>query len=161
MGSRICGHDLDTSLINIGTWISIMTPTHSTKIIRLNYDVEDSNNPVVNPLCLAIFYLPKIWSLVSPYLVQSCSEKVIFTRTVIHYDLAIKLINHMLASGLRYCIITKRAKSISLYHVEGQTSFLLHAIQQVISKILGKHLYDHSVMKWRLMLSKYSFGTRE
>ena len=60
------------SIINSGTWMPIMNPTYSTKIfIGLNHDVKDSDNPVFNSLCLAIFYLPEIRSSVSPYLVQS------------------------------------------------------------------------------------------
>ena len=50
-----------------GTWMPIMTPTSSTKIvIGVNHNVN-----VFHFLCDTIFYLPEIWSAVSPYLAQS------------------------------------------------------------------------------------------
>jgi hypothetical protein len=110
---RECKHDRDTlqSIISSGTWMYIITPTYSTKTFI------NSKNPVFNPLYLAIYYLPEIWSSISPYLVQSHSQQVLFTCIVIRYHIVIELINQVLASDVRYCII-EWAQSISLCRVE-------------------------------------------
>jgi hypothetical protein len=108
-----------------------MIPTHSGRSLSVEPRCHDSINRVYNSLCLTIFYLHEIWLLVSLYLVQSCSWQVLFTRTVIQYHLVIKLINHVLASGVIYCI-AEWVWSISLCHMEGQIPILIHAPQQVL-----------------------------
>jgi hypothetical protein len=61
---------------------------------------QDSINPIYKFLCLTIFYLPEIRSSALPYLVQSRSQQVLFTRSAIQYHPTIKLINHVFANGV-------------------------------------------------------------
>jgi hypothetical protein len=68
------------SIIISGTWMSVMTPTHSTKIVdRLNLNVR-TLFPLSRDILLA---RDKIVGIT--YLVLSRSRQVLFTRTVIQY----------------------------------------------------------------------------
>jgi hypothetical protein len=58
----------------------------------------------------------------------------------------VKIINNVLASGVIYCT-TEWPQAISLRHVVGQISSLMHATQQVFSEIPERQLYDHPVTK--------------
>jgi hypothetical protein len=122
-----------SSIINSGIWKSMLTPTYSTKIIIGEPRYQDSINLVYKFLCLVIFYLPEIRSLVSPYLVQSRSQQVLFTHSGIQYHPMIKLIN----PNLDTCNPTSTFR------------------------LPERHLYDHPLIGWSLMILKLSFGTRE
>ena len=74
--------------------------TFNDDLYQLNHEVKDSINLVFDSLCLTIFYLLEIRSSVSPYLVQSRSQQVLFTRSAIQYHPVIKLINHVFANGV-------------------------------------------------------------
>jgi hypothetical protein len=91
-------------------------------------------NPVYEFLCLAIFYLPEIRSSVSPYLVQSRSQQVLFTRSAIQYHLVIKLINHVFANGVWYWLLS--GPGVYLSNIGGTNSISIHATQQVLSDYL-------------------------
>jgi hypothetical protein len=146
------------SIINSGIWKSISTPTHSTKIIISEPRCQDSINPVYEFLCLMIFYLPEIRSLVSPYLVQSHSQQVLFTCSAVQYH-PVKLINHVFANGVWYWL----PSGLGVYLSDmGGTKPNLDTCNPTSTLWLPeRHLYDHPFIVWRLMISKLSSSTRE
>jgi hypothetical protein len=147
------------SIINSGIWKSILTPIYSTKIIIGEPRCQDSINPVYKFLCLAIFYLPEIRSLASPYLVQSRSQQVLFTRSAIQYHPVIKLINHVFANGVWYWLPS--GPGVYLSDMGGTNPNLDTCNPTSTFRLPERHLYDHPLIGWRLMTSKLSFGTRE
>jgi hypothetical protein len=147
------------SIINSGIWKSILTPTYSTKIIIGEPRCQDSINPVYKFLCLAIFYLPEIRSSVSPYLVQSRSLQVLFTRSAIQYHPVIKLINHVFVNDVWYWLPSGPTVYLS---ITGGTNPNLDTCKPTSTFWLPeRHLYDHPLILWQLMISKLSSGTRE
>jgi hypothetical protein len=147
------------SIINSGIWKSILTPTHSTKIIIGEPWCQDSINPVYKFLCLAIFYLPKIQSSVSPYLVQSRSSQVLFTRSAIQYHPVIKLIYHVFANDVWYWLPS--GPGVYLSDMGGTNPNLDTCNPTSTFWLHERHLYDHPLIVWCLMTSKLSSGTRE
>jgi hypothetical protein len=121
-------------MINSGIWKSILTPTYSMEIIIGEPRCQDSINSVYKFLYLTIFYLPEIWSLVSPYLVQSRSQQVLFTLSTIQYHPVIKLINHVFANGIRYWLPS--GPGVYLSDMGGTNPISIHAIQQVLFNYL-------------------------
>jgi hypothetical protein len=148
-----------SSIINSGIWKSILTPTHSTKIIIGEPWCQDLINPVYEFLCLAIFYLPEIRSSVSPYLVKSRSQQVLFTRSTIQYHLVIKLINHVFANGVWYWLPSGPG-SISLRHGRDKSHLDICNLTSTF-RLPKRHLYDHPFIVWHLMTSKLSSSTRK
>jgi hypothetical protein len=126
----------DTISINnhSGIWKFILTLIYLRKIIIGEPRCQDSINPVYKFLCLTIFYLPKIQLSASPYLVQSHSQQVLFTRSAIQYHPMIKLISHVFATvyDIDYRV---SPEYISPSH-KGQISISIHATQQVLSDYL-------------------------
>jgi hypothetical protein len=133
------------SIINSGIWKSILTPTHSTKIIIGEPRCQDSNNPVYKLLCLTIFYLPEIWSSTSSYLVQSRSQQVLFTHFAIQYHPVIKLINHVFANDVWYWLPSGPEVYLSIM---GGTNPNLDTCNQTSTFWLPeRHLYDRPLIK--------------
>jgi hypothetical protein len=147
------------SIINSGIWKSILIPTYSTKIIIGEPRCQDSNNPVYEFLWLTIFYLPEIRSSVSPYLVQSRSQQVLFTHSTIQYHPVIKLINHVFANSVWYWLSSGPRVYLS---DKGGTNPNLDTCNPTSTfRLPERHLYDHPLIGWCLMTSKLSSGTRE
>jgi hypothetical protein len=112
-----------------------------------------------NFFCLAIFYLPEIRSSVSPYLVQSCSQQVLFTRFAIQYHTVIKLVNHMFVNGVWYWLPSGPGVYLSIM---GGTNHNLDTCNPTSNfRLPERHLYDHPFIVWHLVTSKFSCGTRE
>ena len=148
---------IETSLRSIiisGTWMSVMTPTHSTKIVdRLNLNVR-----TLFPLSRdTLLVRDQITSIT--YLVLSRSRQVLFTHTVIQYPC--DRTHRSLACKHRGCCVTEWAQRISFRHVDGQIPVLIHATPRVLSEVHERHLYDHPVTVWRLIPPKYSSDTSE
>jgi hypothetical protein len=116
-------------------------------------------NPVYEFLCLMIFYLPEIRSSASPYLVQSRSQQVLYTRSAIQYHPVIKLINHVFANGVWYWLPS--GPGVYLSDMGGTNPNLDTCNPTSTFRLPERHLYDHPFMVWRLMTSKLSSGTRE
>jgi hypothetical protein len=147
------------SIINSGIWKSILTPTYSTKIIIGEPRCHNSINPVCKFLCLAIFYLPEIRSSASPYLVQSCSWQVLFTRSAIQYHPMIKLLSHVFANGVWYWLTS--GPGVYLSDIGGTNPNLDTCNPTSTFRLPERNLYDHPFIVWRLMTSKLSSSTRE
>jgi hypothetical protein len=136
-----------------------LNPTYSTKIIIDEPRCQDSINPVYKFLCLAIFYLLEIWSSASPYLVQSRSQQVLFTRSAIQYHSVIKLINHVFANCVWYWLPS--GPRVYLSDMGGTNPNLDTYNPTSTYWLPERHLYNHPFILWCLMTSKLSFGTRE
>jgi hypothetical protein len=147
------------SIINRGIWKSILTPTYSMKIITGEPRCQDSINLLYKFLYLLIFYSLEIRSSVSPYLVQSRSQQVLFTHSAIQYHLVIKLINHVFANGVWYWLPS--GPRVYLSDMGGTNPISIHATSTSTFRLPERHLYDHPLIGWCLMTLKLSFGTRE
>jgi hypothetical protein len=123
----------------------------------MNHDVRIQSISYLYSLRLVIFYSPEIRSSVSAYLVQSCSIKY-FTRSVIRYHFVINSLTTCLQAVL--ISITEWAWSISLRL--GRDKFHLDTYNLTSTfRLPERHLYDHPSIRWRLMTSKLSSGTRD
>ena len=142
------------SIIICGTWMSVMTPTHSSKIIdRSNLNVR-TLFPLSRDILVARDQIVGITCLV-----LSRSRQILFTRTVIQYPC--HRTHRSRACKLRGCWVTEWARRISFCHLDGQIPILIHATPQVLSKVPEKDLYDHPFTVWRLMSRKHSSDTRK
>jgi hypothetical protein len=157
-GLRIRGHDHHQYSI-AGSGNPYWLPHIQRRSLSVNQDVRIQINPVYKFFCLAIFYLPEIRSSASPYLVQSHSQQVLFTRSAIQYHPVIKLINHVFANGVWYWLLSGPGVYLS---ITGGTNPNLDTCNPTSTfRLPERHLYDHPFIVWRLMTSKLSFGTRE
>ena len=142
-----------------GTRISIMTPTHSTKmiigwttmswttIIRIQFPL--SRDILLTQDLIVGITIPSSISLPVSNLYSFCNTTFFVINSLVMCLQALPNVHYRVG------------QSISLRNTEGQISVLIHVIQQVLSEIPVRHLYDHSVMKRWLMSPKYSSGTRE
>ena len=155
MGSRICGHDWDTSPIN-NHQRDLYAHDGSHIFNEYLYRFEPrcrglKQSCILFPLSHDILlarYL--IIGITIPSSISSLASNLYsFRNTTFH-----------LTNSLVTCL-QAMARSISFRHANGQIPVLMHATQQVLFEIPERHLYNHPVTKWWLMSPKYSYGTRE
>jgi hypothetical protein len=91
-------------------------------------------NPVYEFLCLMIFYLSEIRSSVSPYLVQSHLQQVLFTRSESNIILWLNSLTTCLQTV--YDIDYQVGSEYISPSREGKIPISIHATQQVLSDYL-------------------------
>ena len=142
------------SITNSGTWMPILVPTYSTKIFIGWTFMTTYVVPFVRRYVTCPRFDRRYLHTSSILLPVS-----LFTHYVIHHLVTNSLVT-LLASFLWCCIIERAQRYLFIIRSDKSQSWSMPT-QQTPSEIPVEHLYDHLVMKWRLIHTRHSFEVRE
>ena len=140
------------SITNSGTWMLILAPTYSTKIVYRSDRITTYVVPFVIGMLLA---RDSIVGIPIPRSVSLPASH--FTRTVMHDPVTNALVT---LSSLWWCITEWAQRYLSVIRSDKSQSRSVPT-QQTLSEIPVVHLYSHPVTLWRLAHPKHSYGIWE